>query len=361
MSKFFSEKFQSLEEYTPGEQPKEMEYIKLNTNENPYHMSFSSLQSISKIDVMSMKKYNDPNAKVLVKKLAETYDVECENIIVGNGSDEILAFIFQAYSDKATVFPDITYGLYEVFAKLYQMEMRTSPLDENFCIDLADYENENENENVVIANPNAPTGKHISLQEIEKICQSKKNAVVVIDEAYIDFGGESASGLIKIYDNLIVVQTFSKSRFLAGGRVGFAIANVEIIKDLNKIRNSFNPYNVNSISQKLAVGILNDEKYFNECIEKIKNTREFFTEELRKIGFVVESSSANFVFAKPIGIEAKELYENLKNEGVLVRWFGKKRLSSYLRITIGTKDQMKIVIEKMKKILEEKEYEKGNG
>lgn len=353
MSKFLvSDRF-NLVPYTPGEQPKDMKYIKLNTNESPYPPSEKAVLYAKKGCELS-NLYPDPTCSALSKKLAEFYDVDYENIILTNGSDEALNFSFIAFcnKDKKAVFPDITYGFYSVFAELNNVPYEEIPLEENFKIDINKYKNNDST--VFIANPNAPTGLILSISQIEEIVIANKDNVVIIDEAYIDFGGESAIPLTKKYDNLLVIQTFSKSRSMAGARLGYAIGNKELISDLNLIKYSTNPYNINRMTMESALGILEDNSYVEENLEKIITTRDYTNNELSKLNFEFTDSKANFVFAKHSEKSGKYIYEELKKRGILVRHFDKERIKEYNRITIGTKEEMEILIKTLSEILEGK-------
>lgn len=351
MSRFMSKRFEKLEAYTPGEQPQNRKYIKLNTNESPYPPSDKVIEAINEKEVASLMLYPDPTALSLRKAIAEEYGISEDEIVVGNGSDEILAFSFFAFSDKkpGVCFSDITYGFYEVYADLYGFEKEIIPLDDSFSVVPENFFNKGKT--IFIANPNAPTGKILPLLDIEKILESNCENVVVVDEAYIDFGGESAVSLIHKYNNLLVVQTFSKSRGLAGGRLGMAIGNRELIADLNKIKYSFNPYSVNRLTLLAGEAAVRDSGYFSECRKKIIETRENTSEKLRSLGFEVLPSYTNFIFAKTPKMSGAELYERLKDEGILVRYFSKERISDFVRITIGSKEQMEIFVETVRRII----------
>ncbi len=353
MSKFLNKRISALSPYTPGEQPKDMEYIKLNTNESPFPPSKRGIE-LSLCGASSSHLYPDPDCMELTKAVASSLGVKKENVIMVNGSDEVLNFAFMAYCDDNTpaVFADITYGFYKVFAALNGVPTKVIPLKQDFSIDVDDYINENGT--IFIANPNAPTGLLLPLSEIEKLLKSNPNRVVVIDEAYIDFGGDSAVKLIEKYDNLLVTQTFSKSRSLAGARLGFGVANEKIIADLMRIKYSTNPYNVNRVSAGLGLGAILDKDYFSKNCQKVIENRGYTKEQLIKLGFSVTNSFANFLFAKNDKISGKELYLKLKEKGVLVRHFDSPRISDYIRITIGSKEQMQKFIEITTKILEEK-------
>ena len=348
MSRFLSEKFAALVPYVPGEQPKGVtKYIKLNTNESPFPPS-PKAQKYAAEAVEKTMLYSDPECYKLRTALAARYGAGVENVICGNGSDDILNFAFSAFCDEKTpaVFADITYGFYKVFAGYNRVPYRTVPLKDDFSIDPADYYNAGGT--VFIANPNAPTGIALSAGEIEGIVLNNPGNIVVIDEAYVDFGAESCVPLTKKYKNLIVTQTFSKSRSLAGARLGYAIADAALITDLNTLRNSTNPYNVNSVTQAAGIGALEDREYTEQNCKKIMLTRDKTEEALAKLGFVMTASSANFIFASLPGIPGREIYEKLKESGVLVRHFDLPRIKDCNRITVGSDLQMQILIDKLK-------------
>ena len=353
MSRFFSEKYSSLEAYVPGEQPKDMKYIKLNTNESPFPPSLKA-QETAKKEAGMLQLYSDPECSNLSNKAAEVFGVKREEILMTNGSDEILNFAFMAFCDSThpIVFPDITYGFYPVFAELNHIPYEEIPLKDDFSVDYKDYVDINKN--IVIANPNAPTGIALPLWQIEEIVRTNPDNVVIIDEAYVDFGAESAIRLINKYDNLIVTGTFSKSRSLAGARLGFGIASRDLILDMNTIKYSTNPYNVNRMTMAVGCAVLEDNEYYmNNCKTIIKN-REYTVERLEKMGFFVLPSSANFVFAKHSDISGAQLYEELKRRGILIRHFTKERIKDFNRITIGTKDMMDSLISAVSEIIKEK-------
>lgn len=351
MSKFLNDNLAKLTAYVPGEQPQDKKYIKLNTNESPFPTSEGVVKAISEQKIKDLRLYCDPECKVLKKELAKVYDMDVENVFVSNGSDEILNFAFMAYGHKGVVFADITYGFYSVFSELYGLKEQIIPLKQDFSLDIDGFCNQNKL--VVIANPNAPTGMEISLEDIERILQSNPNGVVVIDEAYVDFGGKSCKDLVKKYKNLICVQTFSKSRSMAGARLGFGFADKEIISDLEKIKFSTNPYNVNSLTQTAGVYALKENDYYMANAKKIIKNREYTVSELKELGFTVLDSKANFVFAKTEKIDGESLYLKLKEKGVLVRHFTKERIKDFNRITIGSFEEMQTFIAKVKEILGE--------
>ena len=353
MSKFFSDKYKSLVPYTPGEQPKDQKYIKLNTNESPFMPSQKAIAAATEA-ATNLQLYPDPECTALHKKLAKLYDVESSMVLAGNGSDEILNFAFMAYCDEShpARFADITYGFYSVFAEINNVPYTEVPLKDDFTIDITDYLGKNET--VFIANPNAPTGIALTLLEIEAIVKSNPDSVVVIDEAYVDFGAESAVPLVKKYDNLLVTQTFSKSRSMAGARLGVAIGSPSLIQDLNTIKYSTNPYNINRMTMAAGIGVLEDEEYTKKNCAAIIENREYAMSRMRKMGFEMTSSLTNFIFAKHEKISGGELYTELRKRGILVRHFSKPRLDEYNRITIGSYDQMKILCDTLEEILKER-------
>lgn len=351
MSRFLSDRLLRLTPYTPGEQPQDFNYVKLNTNESPFEPSPEVIKALNTDEVSLLRLYSDPECKKTVKAVADYYGVDSSNVVLGNGSDEILSFIFEAFCDNDTpvAFPDISYGFYEVFASLYGIKAHVIPLRDDYSLCADDYCALNET--IVIANPNAPTGMSISLADIEKIVSTNPDNVVVIDEAYVDFGGETAVELTKKYDNLVVVQTFSKSRQLAGARLGFAIANEAIITDLNTVRFSTNPYNINRLTLLAGEAAIKDTAYFEKTRALIIENRAYTVSELEKRSFTVLDSKTNFVFASHKSISGEELYKGLKANGVLVRFFNKPRLDKYLRITIGTREQMDALLAALDKII----------
>ena len=350
MSRFLNEKFSSLEAYTPGEQPKDMKYIKLNTNESPFSPSAGVLSAVNKDEVAKLRLYPDPEASDLKKAIAELYGVGKDNVFISNGSDEILNFTFMAFfDDKGVVFPEISYGFYKVYADLYRIDYKMIPLCDDFSINYKDYLGTGKN--VVIANPNAPTGMTLSVSEIEEIVATNRDAIVLIDEAYVDFGGESCVALTKKYDNLIVCCTYSKSRSLAGARLGFAIGCEAIIADLEKIKYSTNPYNINRLTMVAGLAAIKDNDYYMNNCRIIEENREYTKAELEKLGFSVLPSKANFIFAKSDKISGEKLYLALKERGILVRHFTKESIKEYNRITIGTIDDMKALVTTISDIL----------
>lgn len=351
MSRFLNEQFQSLEAYTPGEQPRDQQYIKLNTNESPYPPAPSVVEAMNGEQVELLRLYSDPTAKGLKEKLAKLYGVQPENVFVSNGSDEVLNFAFMAFGGKGAVFPDISYGFYQVYGDLYGINYEKIPLKEDFSIDHREYCDRKKM--VVLANPNAPTGMSLSVAQIEEIVRSNPDSLVLIDEAYVDFGGETALPLIKKYDNLLVTRTFSKSRCLAGGRLGYAFGNPAIIADLEKIKYSTNPYNINRLTLLLGEATVEADAYYQSKCAAIKATRGWTARQLESLGFTVLPSDANFLFAKSDKIGGGDLYTALKARGILVRHFTNTRICDYNRITIGTPEQMEAFINTVKEVLYE--------
>ena len=351
MSKFLSQRLLSLEEYVPGEQPRDKKYIKLNTNESPFPPSPKAIATVNQREKEDLRLYSDPECKNLKEAIAAYYNVGKENVFVSNGSDESLNFFFMAFCDeeKKVCFPEISYGFYKVFADLYSLDYEAIPLKEDFTIDVNDYINKGKN--IVIANPNAPTGLCLGLSDIERIVSSNPDHIVVIDEAYVDFGGESAVNLTKKYNNLMVVQTFSKSRSLAGARLGFAIADKDIIKDLEKIKYSTNPYNINRLTLLLGTEAIKDKEYFETNRNLIIKAREYTENSLTELGFDILPSKTNFVFAKSDKISGEDLYLKLKEKGILVRHFSNPKICEYNRITIGTMEEMQELIKATEEII----------
>lgn len=330
--------------YVPGEQPNQPGMIKLNTNENPYPPAPGVARALKEISTDRLRLYPDPTASVLVEALADRYGLKPEQVFVGVGSDDVLAMAFLTFfnSGKPVLFPDITYSFYDVWADLFRIPYACQPLDENFQIRREDYFKENGG--IVLANPNAPTGVAESLSGIREILDKNPDVIVIIDEAYIDFGGTSALSLIPEYDNLLVVQTFSKSRSMAGMRIGAAFGQPKLIKYLSDVKYSFNSYTMDLTALVLGVEAVKDEAYFKETTGKIIATRERVKGELRKLGFVFPDSQSNFIFATHPDVKAKDLFEALKERKIYVRYFPKPRIDNYLRITIGTDEEMDVLL-----------------
>ncbi|NMA65801.1 MAG: histidinol-phosphate transaminase [Clostridiaceae bacterium] len=353
MSRFWSSNTQDLMPYVPGEQPKEGIFIKLNTNENPYPPSPKVIEKVKNLDFATLRLYPNPDAQPLKKAISEYYNVSDKEVFVGNGSDEVLALIFKAFFDENTTvaFPDITYSFYPVYCNLFQIPFLKVPIKDDLSIDLSDYPASVAA--VIFANPNAPTGLFIEPQKIEEFLKSRPETLFVVDEAYIDFGAKSCIPLIHEYDNLLVVQTFSKSRSLAGLRVGYAIGNTSLIEGLKRVKDSFNSYPVDTIAQIAAVAALEDQDYFVSVKNRIIETREKVKNIFSQMGFFVTDSMANFLFVKIPGVSGSIALEKLRQKGILVRNFGIDRISDYLRITIGTDEEMTKVVESIKSIMAE--------
>lgn len=337
--------------YVPGEQPKRKDIIKLNTNENPYPPSPRVAEVLQKMTTDPMRRYPDPTCDCLVQAIAKEYKVKPEQVFVGVGSDDVLAMAFLTFfnSEKPILFPDITYSFYEVWADLFRIPYECQPLNEQFEIVQEDYYKENGG--VIFPNPNAPTGALLSLDAVEAIIAHNQDVIVIADEAYIDFGGRSALELIEKYDNLLVVQTFSKSRSMAGMRIGYAFGDENLIRYLNDAKYSFNSYTMNETALMLGAAAVEDHDYFTETCQKIIATREWTKKELSALGFSFADSQANFVFAKHEHCKAEELFEALKEAGIYVRYFRKPRIDQYLRITIGTEEEMKQLVAFLKNYL----------
>ena len=352
MSKYFSEKYNSLTPYTPGEQPKDTQYIKLNTNESPFPPTQKAVEYASKA-AERLNLYPDPECTILTSRLAENLGVDPGEVLLTNGSDEILNFAFMAYCDDThpAAFADITYGFYKVFAEINNVPYEVIPLKDDLTIDVNDYIGINKT--IFIANPNAPTGIALPLSDIERILQSNPDNVVVVDEAYVDFGGESAVSLIKKYNNLLVSQTFSKSRSMAGARLGFGVGCKELIRDLNTIKYSTNPYNINMMTMAAGLGMLEDEETMRERCRTICENRSYTEDALTVLGFECIPSSTNFVFVRHPQIDGETIYLKLKEAGILVRHFTTERIKDYNRITVGTREQMDALVRAMVGILGE--------
>ncbi|NMP36666.1 MAG: histidinol-phosphate transaminase [Clostridiales bacterium] len=340
MSRFLNEKYSSLKPYVPGEQPQDMpRLIKLNTNESPFPPSKKVLEVITPEQSSRLRLYSDPECRPLTDMIAKFYKVMPSNVITGNGSDEILSFCFQAFCPNGAVFADITYGFYKVFAQFYGIDAQIIPLRDDFTIEVDDYAQATGT--VFIANPNAPTGIALTLDKIERLLKQNPERLVIVDEAYVDFGAQSAVELLPYYSNLLIVQTFSKSRSLAGARLGFAIGSDELIADLNKMKFSFNPYNVNRLSILAGAAAMADVKYFDSCRKEIMAIREYTIAQLKCLGFTVPNSSTNFIFAGyPERFSGQAYYDFLRSRGILVRHFGEPRTTDFVRITVGLRSDM---------------------
>ena len=352
MSRFLSPEAARLAPYTPGEQPQDQPYIKLNTNESPFLPSPQVVEALSREEVEKLYLYSDPTCARLVGALARRYKLQPENVLPANGSDEVLAFAFRAFcgQGRPVAYPDITYSFYRSQAALFGLDARMIPLREDFTLHVEDYLDFPGT--IVIANPNAPTGIAVPRSHIQHLLEADPDRVVIVDEAYVDFGAESCVPLIPRYDNLLVTQTMSKSRSLAGGRVGYALGSGELIAALNRVKYSFNPYNVNRLSILAGAAAVEDDEYFQACTAAIRETRTRTAAALEALGFSVLPSSANFVFARHGRLSGRELYETLKENGILVRWFDADRIRDFIRITIGSRAQMAALVEQLTHLLE---------
>lgn len=351
MSKYWNDTVKKIKPYVPGEQPQDKKYIKLNTNENPYPPSPKAIYAMNKALDEKLKLYPDPLCRDLIKEISVTYNLSQNEVFVGNGSDEVLGMAFLAFfsREKKVSFPDISYSFYEVYGNFFNVTYDEVPLDEDFNIPLDKFK-----ESVggcILPNPNAPTSKYIDVENLKNLLEAKKDEVIIIDEAYVDFGGQSMAQFIKEYENLLVIQTFSKSRSLAGIRVGFAMGSKELIEGLNRVKNSFNSYTLDRVAMAGAIASIKDKEYFEETRRKIINTREYTIKEFNKLGFTSFESKANFIFTKHNKFKGEFLYKALKDNGILVRHFNKPRINDYLRITIGTEEEMDILINKLKEIV----------
>lgn len=337
--------------YVPGEQPKQKDVIKLNTNECPYLPAPAIKDVLEKYEVGMLRKYPDPECTALTQKIASEYGLEKENVFVGVGSDDVLAIAFLTFfnSDRKILFPDISYSFYDVWADLYRIPYEKKALDKDFHIVKEDYLGDNGG--IIFPNPNAPTGIEEDYSDIEEIIAGNPDVVVIIDEAYVDFGGHSVLPLIEKYENLLVVQTFSKSRALAGMRIGYAMGSKKLIQYMNDVKFSFNSYTINRVTEEVGIACLNDRDYFNKTVQKVIATREWTKQQLKQLGFTFGDSKANFIFAKHESREAKEIFEALKAQGIYVRYFNKARIDNYLRISIGTDDEMQQLVHFLKSYL----------
>ena len=348
--KAFEKNIRKVEPYVPGEQP-QRKVIKLNTNENPYPPAPGVTKALEEMDTDRFRLYPDPTAAPLVNALADFYHVNPDQVFVGVGSDDVLSMCFLTFfnGNKPVLFPDITYSFYSVWADLYRIPYEKQALDKEFNITASDYYKENGG--VIFPNPNAPTGLYMGLDTVRDIIEHNRDVVVIVDEAYIDFGGQSAIELVNEYDNLLVVQTFSKSRSMAGMRIGYAFGSPELIKALNDVKFSFNSYTMNMTSIKYGVASINDKAYFEECVDKIITTREKAKKSLSELGFTFPDSKANFIFAAHKSVPAKEIFEKLKEKKIFVRYFNQPGIDNYLRITVGTDEQMDKLMEALSEIV----------
>lgn len=351
--KSWKDNLRTIDPYVPGEQPDFPDMIKLNTNENPYPPSPKVTQALKEFDLNTLRLYPDPNSRLLVDALAKRYGLASDQIFVGVGSDDVLAIAFMTFfnSGRPILFPDITYSFYDVWAELFQIPYERPELDENFNLIKEDYYKENGG--VVIANPNAPTGVKQDLAFLKDIIEHNRDVVVIIDEAYADFGEISALELAREYDNVVVIQTFSKSRSMAGMRIGYAMGNPELIRAMNDVRYSYNSYPMTRLSVALGVAALEDEKYFQETVQKVITTREWTKKELTRLGFTYQDSMTNFIFATHGKVPAQKIFDELRKKHIFVRHFSSPRINNYLRISIGTQKEMEIFIQEVEMVIRE--------
>ena len=353
MSRFMNRYYSDLEPYVPGEQPRDRKFIKLNTNESPYPPSPAVLDCFNRGLAEELRLYEDPTNRDLNAAIAKYYHLSPDMVLATGGSDEALELAFMAYCQDGAAYADVTYGFYPVFSKLHHIDTKIIPLKEDFTIDPKDYEHLGRA--IVIANPNAPTGTYLCRSEIEQILKTNPDHVVIVDEAYVDFGNESMIPLTREYDNLVVTQTFSKSRNLAGARIAFAAGNSELIRDMEILRNSRNPYNVTRVSQRLGIAAINDEEYFRKCCDVIVSAREWTKNELEQLGFSGPESHTNFLFVKHERLSGEEVCQKLREKGILVRHFTSQRIKDYNRITIGSMAEMIALSDALKEIVHETE------
>jgi histidinol-phosphate aminotransferase len=353
MEKLWEKNIRKIEPYVPGEQSKDKNIVKINANENPYPPSPKAIQAIKDFSAEKLRFYPDANALPLKEALASYYNVESKNVFLGNGSDDVIALCFQTFfcSDKPIAFPDITYSFYPVWCRLFNIPYVTYPLDENFRINPESYKEENGG--VILPNPNAPTSIGEGLDFVRKLLEYNQDSIVIIDEAYVDFGGTSCTELVREYENLVVTGTFSKSRSLASLRIGFAIANEKLISYLEAVKNSYNSYTVDSLSIAAGIASVEDDGYFKETIGKVIKTRQRVTDELEKLGFEVLPSSSNFIMATHNDYSMKEMFEYLKTKKVFIRYFSLPRIEKYVRVTIGTDGEMNTFMKYVKEFINE--------
>lgn len=343
-----------VEPYVAGEQPKMMNLIKLNTNENPYDPGIKVKEAIASFNSDTLRLYPNANSDDLKKALADYYHLDDDQIFIGNGSDEVLALTFLTCfnSDKPLLFPDISYSFYPVYCQLYRIPYENIPIDENFKINVEDYMRDNGG--IIFPNPNAPTGELVSVDDIEKLIEMNRDSIVVIDEAYIDFGGESVVPLLRKYENLLVIQTFSKFRSLAGIRLGIALGNKELVSKLYDVKNSFNSYPVDRLAQVIGKASVEDSEYIKENAKKIIHTRENTVKALKDLGFIMTDSYSNFIFIKHPDFEGEYIFRKLREKSIIVRWFNQPRIKDYLRVTIGTDEQMEVFLREIGNIVGDK-------
>ena len=351
MDKPFLKRLRRIDPYVPGEQPQSDDIIKLNANENPYPPASGVQQALRDFDTSRLALYPDANGKALKTALANRFGVKPSQVFLGNGSDDVLALAFQSFfcSDEPVLYPDITYSFYPVWCDLFRIPCETVPLDENFCVNIRDYDRPNGG--IVLPNPNAPTGRGVSLAFLEDLLQHNADCVVIIDEAYVDFGAQSAVPLIEKYENLLVVQTMSKSRSLAGLRIGYALGSETLIATLEAVKNSYNSYTMDAVALAAGEAAVADEAYFQETCRKVVDTRERTADALRGLGFVVPPSLTNFLFVTHPDKNASDIFAALRERGIFIRYFKLPRIDNYLRITVGTDEQMDRLIDALRDLL----------
>ena len=351
MDKPFLDKLRKIDPYVPGEQPKTADIIKLNANENPYPPAPSVTEVLRTFDTAKLAIYPDANAKALKTAIAERFDLQPSQVFLGNGSDDVLALAFQSFfcSDKPILYPDITYSFYPVWCDLFRIPYENMPLDEDFCVNVRDYDKPNGG--IVLPNPNAPTGRGVPLEFLEDLLQHNQDCVVIIDEAYVDFGAQSAVPLLGKYENLLIVQTTSKSRSLAGMRIGYALGSETLIATLEAVKNSYNSYTMDAIALAVGEASIRDEDYFQQTCRKVSTTRDRSAEALRALGFTVLPSLTNFLFVTHPEKKAPDIFAALREKGIFIRYFKLPRIDNYLRITVGTDEQMDKLIAALKEIL----------
>ena len=353
MSDFLLPRFAQLDPYVPGEQPQDRQYVKLNTNESPFPPSPRVMDALSREAIARLNLYPDPLAKTLRETIALEYAVSPEQVFVSNGSDDVLGFAFMAYADQThgVTIPEVSYGFYQVYAKRYQIQPTVVPLNEDFTLPVKKFLGQNQL--VAFANPNAPTSLAMPLGDVERIVAENPRGVVLVDEAYVDYGGETSIPLLAKYPNLLIVRTFSKSRSLAGGRLGYALASPALIEDLDRMKNTFNPYSVNSLTMVAGIEAMRDRAYFDACVASTCKQRAVSAAELRSLGFRVLDSAANFLFAAAPGMDGLRYYQKLKERGVLVRYLNQPTLRQFVRITVGSEAQMRALTDATRDILKE--------
>ncbi len=355
MSKYFNTRYAGLKQYVPGEQPRGKQYVKLNTNESPFPPTENVVEAVRQA-VSSAHLYCDPDCRLIREEAARVYQVDYDEVLCFNGSDEVLSFAFAAFGQDGVAFPVLSYGFYPIFAAVNMVQGFPVPMGENMAIVPEDYYGLNKA--IVIANPNAPTGQYLTPEQIEGIVKNNQKHVVVVDEAYIDFGGQSALPLIKKYDNLLVTRTFSKSHSLAGARIGFGFGNPELMRDINTLRCSTNPYNVSAMGQAAGLAALKENVYYITCCKQVAKTRDQCAKALKTLGFQVMPSLTNFLFVSHPGVKGEMLYKGLRAKGVLVRWFNQQDVRDYVRISIGSPEEMAVLLSALQDILQEEYHAK---